>query len=91
MAVQAVFNVVVAVPMVTMAVPMAASAAVINAAKARSYVAYTPAADPAGIVIVGGTPYTLVTTFFIREYMSLSVVSVPAESCAVIVVVTVVK
>jgi hypothetical protein len=77
--------------MAVMAVPMAALAAVIKAANARSYVAYTPAADPAGIVIVGGTPYALVTTLTMREYMSFSVVSVPAVSCAEIVDVTVVK
>jgi hypothetical protein len=77
--------------MVVMAVPMAASAAVINAAKARSYVAYTPAAGPAGMVIVGGVPYALVTTLTMREYMVLSVVSVPAVSCAEMVDVTVVK
>jgi hypothetical protein len=65
--VQAVFKVAVAVPMAVMAVPMAASAAVTRAAMAASYVAYTPAADPAGIVIVGGAPYVPDTTFFIRE------------------------
>jgi hypothetical protein len=52
---------------------------------------WTPAAGPLGIVIVGGTPYTLVTKLTICEYMVLRVRQVPALNCAEMVEVTVGK
>jgi protein-disulfide isomerase len=79
---------VVVAPMAVMAAPTATLAAVTKAAKAASYVAYTPAAEPDGIVIVGGTPYAPVTTLTIWEYTVFSVVSVPAVICADMVDVT---